>query len=189
MSSVSKRNLLERWNNGVERYYINDAGVERYYDADRILLHLNTEGDGTPEISPEIEEPVDILYKIGDIKRECSSYDFMGTRGGSFKNEERLLGEFPNNSGSIKKYHWLHTLNADSEDATTYMIAQLENGNFIYLVASMGGMLSEFYGTEDGDWQFGYLYVSNSREELIEKCMTEKEYSLYIKTTSFFDPV
>jgi hypothetical protein len=31
----------------------------------------------------------------------------MGTRGDSFKNEERLLGEFPNNSGSIKKYHWL----------------------------------------------------------------------------------
>jgi len=174
MNSVAERNLDKRYP------YLEDKFIEQL---DIILLHLNTEGDGTPQVSPEIEEPVSILYKVGDTKRECSSYDFMGTRGNSLKNEMLLLGEFPNNTGSIKNYHWLYSIEHDWDHPTTYIIAELKNGNFIYLVASMGGVLSEYYGTDEGDWQFGYLYVSKNREELIEKCMTDNEYALYIKTS------
>jgi hypothetical protein len=160
----------------------------------RILSHLDSEGDGTPEISPEVENPLEILCKVGGTKRVCGYRDFFGKKNPAYKVEEHLLEGFPNGEGAISDYLWVHTESTghwledprtlSGHSGKTYILAQLKNGNFIYLIASMSGVLAEYYGTEEGDWQFGYLFVSKSREELIEKCMTDEEYTRYIKTSS-----
>lgn len=176
-----------KMNMNTERILLKRTGGELSEISERILQHIDTKGDGTPEINPEIEEPLDILYRVDDIKREIKS-PFNTTN--NLKQENQLLGDFPSN---IKEYIWIHSENLgdyleDSRvlngyDGKTYILAKLTNESYIYLIASMSGVLSEYYGTEDGDWQFGYLYVSKSREELIQKSMTNKEYTLYIKTT------
>lgn len=174
-------------NSNTDRILLKRTGGELSEVSERILQHLDTEGDGTPEINPEIEEPLDILYNVNDIKREIKSP--FNTKH-NLKQEIQLLGDFPSN---IKEYIWIHSENLGDylEDSRvlsgyygkTYILAKLTNGNYIYLIASMSGVLSEYYGTEDGDWQFGYLYVSKSREELIQKSMSKDEYTLYINTT------
>lgn len=179
------------------RILVNRTGGELCEISERILQHLDPEGDGTPEITPDIEDPLDILLKVDDRKRKINFFFRETDRAQHQKSllkERKLLEGFPNGKGMIVKFIWIHNEKTGDflEDSRTtcgyygktYILAQLKNGNFIYLVASMSGVLSEYYGTEEGDWQFGYLFVSSSREELIEKSMTDEEYDLYISTTS-----
>lgn len=87
------------------------------------------------------------------------------------------LGNFPNN---IVEYIWTHEGENDAEN--WYCLGRLESGAYFFLDA-----WCDYTGF---DCKGGMkLYVSNSRPVLIQFAMSEQQYTLYLKETTYYKDI